>query len=279
GAIRAFDAPMFERVRARQSMKQDLGGALERGELRLVYQPILDLSSDGIVGFEALLRWRHPERGEVSPAEFIPLAEETGLIVPIGDWVLETACREAAAWPPGVTVAVNVSAVQFRDETLPLRVMQALCRSGAAATRLELEITESVLMSDSEQNMRTLHALRQAGIRIALDDFGTGFSSLSYLRRFPFDKLKLDRSFVGDIGRSAEAEAIIRAAGEMGRALRMTTTAEGVETPEQLDWLRRNGWAQAQGYLIGRPLERADVPARLPGLEDRPAASPRLAVP
>lgn len=262
GTIRAFDAGMAEKVQARQRLKQDLAAALERDELRLAYQPILDLASDEIVGHEALLRWRHPERGYVPPSEFIPLAEETGLIVPIGDWVIETACRQATSWPKGMMVAVNVSPVQFRDETLPLRVMQAIGRSGADARRLELEITESVLMNDSEHNMRSLHALRQAGIRIALDDFGTGFSSLSYLRRFPFDKLKLDRSFLNDIGRSPEAEAIIRAAGEMGRALAMVTTAEGVETQEQLVWLRHNGWSQAQGYLIGRPTDVPQIPDR-----------------
>lgn len=259
GAIRSFDAQMAGRVRARQRMKQDLASALENGELRLVYQPILDLLSDRVTGFEALLRWRHPERGDVPPAEFIPLAEETGLIVPIGDWVLKEACREAASWPQDIMIAVNVSPVQFRDQALPLRISAAVDGAHFQPGRLELEITESVLLSDSDDSLRILQTLKAAGLRIALDDFGTGFSSLSYLRRFPFDKLKLDRSFLADIGRSKEAEAIIRAAGEMGRALAMTTTAEGVETQEQLLWLRQNGWTQAQGYLIARPLESADA--------------------
>ena len=253
GRVRLFEDTMLERIRARQSMKRDLGAALERRELHLVYQPLLDLGSGRTCCVEALLRWDHPEKGSVSPAEFIPLAEETGLIVPIGDWVLETACRQAVEWPKDVSLAVNVSAVQFRGDSLPLRVAAVLARSGLDPTRLELEITESVLLHDNDHNMRVLHALKRLGVRIALDDFGTGFSSLSYLRFFPFDKLKLDRSFVNDIGYSAQSEAIIRAAGEMGTALSMITTAEGVETAEQLAWLRAHGWSQAQGYFVGRP--------------------------
>lgn len=253
GNVRVFEQSMLERIHARQSMKQELGGALERGELSLAYQPLLDLDSGRVRGFEALLRWSHTTRGNVSPAEFIPLAEETGLIVEMGDWVLETACRQALLWPEEISVAVNVSAVQFRSDSLPEAVACVLARSGLVPGRLELEITESVLLQDSEHNMRILHALKDLGVGIALDDFGTGFSSLSYLRLFPFDKLKLDRSFVEDIGQSTSSEAIIRAAGEMGRALSMVTTAEGVETAEQLEWLRANGWSQAQGYHIGRP--------------------------
>ncbi len=251
--MRLFQETMLERIRVRQSLKQDLVTALEQNELHLVYQPLLDFNSSHICCVEALLRWNHPARGSVSPAEFIPLAEETGLIVSIGDWVLETACREAAEWPEEISVAVNVSAVQLQCNSLPLRVATALARSGLKPSRLELEITESVLLHDNDHNMHVLHALKKVGVRIALDDFGTGFSSLSYLRLFPFDKLKLDRSFVSDIGRSTQSEAIIRAAGEMGKALSMITTAEGVETAEQLAWLRANGWSQAQGYLIGRP--------------------------
>ncbi|WP_177232441.1 putative bifunctional diguanylate cyclase/phosphodiesterase [Methylobacterium gossipiicola] len=267
GTIRAFDRPMAERVQARKSMKLDLEAALARNELRLVFQPLLDLGSDRIVGAEALLRWRHPVRGEVSPAEFIPLAEDTGLIVPIGEWVLSEACRHAASWPVDLTVAVNLSPAQIRDEILPLRVLAAALKAGVSPSRLEIEITESVLLHDSDRNLAILHALRTAGVRIALDDFGTGYSSLSYLRRFPFDKLKLDRCFVGDIGVSRPSEAIIRAAGEMGRALAMTTTAEGVETAEQLAWLRANGWSQAQGYHIGRPLEAPAVGALFRNLD------------
>ncbi|WP_162559846.1 EAL domain-containing protein [Methylobacterium radiodurans] len=265
GGVRLFEDAMLGRIRARQSMKRDLGAALERRELHLVYQPLMDLGSGRACCVEALLRWDHPERGSVSPAEFIPLAEETGLIVPIGDWVLETACRQAVDWPADVSVAVNVSAVQFRCDSLPLRVAAILARSGLDPVRLELEITESVLLHDNDHNMRVLHALRKLGVRIALDDFGTGFSSLSYLRLFPFDKLKLDRSFVSDIGHSAQSEAIIRAAGEMGTALSMITTAEGVETAEQLAWLRAHGWSQAQGYFVGRPSRSPFIPASAAG--------------
>lgn len=259
GTIRAFDEAMAERLQSRQSMKTDLEIALVLDELRLVYQPLIELETGRIAGAEALLRWRHPTSGEISPAEFIPLAEDTGLIVEIGDWVLRQACRQAATWPDDRTVAVNLSPVQIRDEALPERVLAALASAGIAPNRLELEITESVLLHDSDRNVAVLHALRAAGVRIALDDFGTGFSSLSYLRSFPFDKLKLDRCFVGDIGGSPQSEAITRAAGEMGRALSMTTTAEGVETQQQLDWLRANGWSQAQGWHTGRPMEASAI--------------------
>ncbi len=259
GAIRAFDDGMAERLQARQTMKVDLDVALVLGELRLVYQPLLDIASGRIAGAEALVRWRHPTLGEISPGEFIPLAEDTGLIVEMGDWILRQACMQAALWPDDRTIAVNISPVQIRDETLPQRVLYALSNAGIAPSRLELEITESVLLNDSERNIAVLHALREAGVRIALDDFGTGFSSLSYLRSFPFDKLKLDRCFVGDIGGSPQSEAIIRAAGEMGRAMAMTTTAEGVETAEQLNWLRANGWSQAQGWHTGRPMEASAI--------------------
>ncbi len=259
GVIRTFDTPMAERVQARQSMKLDLEAALGRGELRLVYQPIMDIATGRFAGAEALLRWRHPTRGDVRPDEFIPLAEDTGLIVPVGNWVLSEACREASAWPEDKTIAVNLSPIQIRDETLPRRVVSALAEVGLAPGRLELEITESVLLNENERNLAILHALRKAGVRIALDDFGTGYSSLSYLRHFPFDKLKLDRCFVGDVGSSRQSQAIARAAGEMGRAFEMTTTAEGVETQEQLDWLRTNGWSQAQGWFTGRPMEAAAI--------------------
>ncbi|WP_294235741.1 EAL domain-containing protein [uncultured Sphingomonas sp.] len=259
GVIRLFDTPMAERVQARQSLRQDLEAALGRDELRLVYQPIMDIATGQFAGAEALIRWRHPVRGDVSPLEFISLAEETGLIVPIGNWVLTEACREAASWSGDRTVAVNLSPVQIRDECLPGRVATSLSEAGLAANRLELEITESVLLHDSERNQALLHALHGLGVRIALDDFGTGYSSLSYLRHFPFDKLKLDRCFVGDLGHSRQSQAIARAAGEMGQAFGMTTTAEGVETAEQLEWLRANGWAQAQGWHTGRPMEAGAI--------------------
>ncbi|BDA84272.1 hypothetical protein Sa4125_18140 [Aureimonas sp. SA4125] len=253
GTARLYEAAMQEAIHTRQALKHDLSFALERGELSLAYQPLMDLSNGRIRCFEALLRWQHPVRGAVSPVEFIPLAEETGLILPIGEWVLAQACGEAAKWPQDVSVAVNVSPVQFRSGSLPLRVATALSASGLQPSRLELEITESVLLNDSESNLRLLHALKALGVRIALDDFGTGYSSLAYLRTFPFDKIKLDRSFVGDIGVSHHSEAIIEAVGSLGRSLSMTTTAEGVESAEQLEWLSDHGWMQVQGYLIGRP--------------------------
>ncbi|KQT52342.1 hypothetical protein ASG43_19980 [Aureimonas sp. Leaf454] len=248
-----YEPEMQAGIHARQALKRDLALALDRDELSVVYQPLLSLGSQRVCGFEALLRWMHPVRGAVSPAEFIPLAEETGLILPIGEWVLERACQEAFSWPADVRVAVNVSPVQFRSRGLPLRVAAVLAATGLPASRLELEITESVLLHDSEANLELLHALKALGVRIALDDFGTGYSSLGYLRTFPFDKIKIDRSFVGDIGVSHHSEAIIEAVGNLGQSLSMVTTAEGVETQEQLDWLASRGWMQAQGYLVGRP--------------------------
>jgi diguanylate cyclase (GGDEF)-like protein/PAS domain S-box-containing protein len=281
GTARLYEAAMQEAIHTRQALKHDLFFALERGELSLAYQPLMDLSSGRIRCFEALLRWQHPARGEVSPVEFIPLAEETGLILPIGEWVLAQACREANTWPQDVSVAVNVSPVQFRSGSLPLRVTAALAASGLMPSRLELEITESVLLNDSEANLELLHALKLLGISIALDDFGTGFSSLSYLRTFPFDKIKLDRSFVGDIGVSHHSEAIIEAVGSLGRSLSMTTTAEGVETVEQLEWLSARGWMQVQGYLIGRPSKPKLVrgffePSHEPTFRDGSRSQPRV---
>jgi diguanylate cyclase (GGDEF)-like protein/PAS domain S-box-containing protein len=257
GTIRVFDAPMARRVAVRQSMKSDLVDALERGELRLVYQPLLDIPTGRIVGTEALLRWRHPVHGNVPPSTFIPLAEETGLIGRIGKWVLMTACHQSAAWSRDLTIAINISPLQLRDDTFSPCVMAALSSARLPHDRLELEITESMFMAATDRTVSTLRSLRKTGVRIALDDFGVGYSSLSYLRDFPFDKLKLDRGFVNDIGRSPQTEAIIRAAGDMGRALSMTTTAEGVETREQLEWLQLNGWSQAQGFHVGHPMEAA----------------------
>jgi predicted signal transduction protein with EAL and GGDEF domain len=257
GTIRVFDTPMAKRVAVRQSMKSDLVDALERGELRLVYQPLLDIPTGRIVGTEALLRWRHPVHGNVPPSTFIPLAEETGLIGRIGKWVLMTACHQSAAWSRELTIAINISPLQLRDDTFSPCVMAALSSARLPHDRLELEITESMFMAATDRTVSTLRSLRKTGVRIALDDFGVGYSSLSYLRDFPFDKLKLDRGFVNDIGRSPQTEAIIRAAGDMGRALSMTTTAEGVETREQLEWLQVNGWSQAQGFHVGHPMEAA----------------------
>ena len=254
GIYRFFEVGMDAHLQQRQQLKNDLQGALDRRELLLDYQPLVNLKTGGINGFEALLRWRHPQRGLVSPADFIPLAEETGVILGIGQWALRQACCEAAGWPGDITVAVNLSPVQFRSPDLVNKVADALSDSGLAAARLQLEITESVLLQDSEANLMVLHALRRLGVKISMDDFGTGYSSLGYLRRFPFDKIKIDRSFVGDLPDAAGARAIVRAVLGLSRSLGMTTTAEGIETAEQLSCLRMKGCEEGQGFLFGRPM-------------------------
>jgi EAL domain-containing protein (putative c-di-GMP-specific phosphodiesterase class I) len=216
-----------------------------------------------VVGFEALIRWTHSTRGVISPVDFIPLAEETGLIVPIGDWVLREACREAAGWAPEISLSVNLSPVQFRNPGLVASVQGACAAAGLDPKRLELEITESVLITDSAGTLETLRTLKAFGVRIAMDDFGTGYSSLSYLRSFPFDKIKIDRSFVADVTSGGEAAAIVRAIIGLGRSLGMQTTVEGVETQAQFDHLRAEGCDQIQGYLVGRPLAPAAACAML----------------
>jgi predicted signal transduction protein with EAL and GGDEF domain len=253
GTVRFFHTAMDEEVQLRRVLELDMRASLSAGDFELHYQPQMDLATDRIGGFEALVRWRHPVRGMISPAAFIPAAEETGLIVPLGEWVLREACRQAAGWPSDVRVSVNVSAVQFRHRNLVQVVMSALASAGLDPRRLELEITETVLMQDSELSVRILHQLRALGVSIALDDFGTGYSSLSYLRRFPFDRIKIDRSFVRDLARDAEGAAIVRAIIGLGRSLSIATTAEGVETREQLDILRREGCTEMQGYLLSPP--------------------------
>jgi EAL domain-containing protein (putative c-di-GMP-specific phosphodiesterase class I) len=236
----------------------DLRLALQRNEFEVHYQPIRDIATGEIAVCEALVRWRHPERGLVAPINFIPLAEETGLIVQLGDWVLRQACRDAARWSTAC-VAVNLSPVQFRDRDLVATVKDALAQAGLPAHRLELEITESVLLQNSEGTRAMLHSLRRLGVKISLDDFGTGYSSLSYLRSFPFDKIKIDRSFVNEIATGKDSLAIIRAVTGLGKSLGITTTAEGVETDVQLDLLSREGCTQAQGYLISKPRPIAEV--------------------
>ena len=211
-----------------------------------------------MTGVEALLRWQHVDRGLVSPESFITVAEETGLIVPIGEWVLNQACRDAAAWPGSVSVAVNVSAVQLRHRGFAQSVFLALAAAGLPPGRLEIEITESVLLDDTEANLETLHLLRRTGIRIAMDDFGTGYSSLSYLRRFPFDKIKIDRSFIGEIDKP-ETAAIVRAIVGLGGDLGARITAEGVETQDQLTFVRQKGCQEMQGYLLSRPLAAPEL--------------------
>jgi diguanylate cyclase (GGDEF)-like protein/PAS domain S-box-containing protein len=259
GTYRFFEAGMDARAQARRLLELDMRAALPRGEFEMHYQPIRDVASDTIVACEALVRWRHPMRGLIPPGNFIPLAEETGLIVQIGEWGLRAACHDAAAWPDEIGVAVNLSPVQFKDPNLVAHVMNALAQSGLPARRLELEITESVLLQNSEATLATLHALRRNGVRISLDDFGTGYSSLSYLRSFPFDKIKIDRSFVEDVTSRDDSLAIVRAVTGLGRSLGIVTTAEGVETTAQLELLRREGCTQAQGYLFSKPCPAAEV--------------------
>jgi diguanylate cyclase (GGDEF)-like protein/PAS domain S-box-containing protein len=246
---RFFEPAMDARAKARLTMEQDLRQAMVDGGFEIHYQPLLDLRSNEVTGCEALLRWRHPERGMVSPAEFIPLAEDTGLINELGDWVLQTACAEAATWPHHIRLAVNVSPVQLKNQTLALRIAGALAASGLQPSRLEIEITEAVLIHDDETALAILHQLRAIGVRIALDDFGTGFSSLSYLKRFPFDKIKIDRCFVSDIEVDGSA-AIVQAVVNIAAARNMTTTAEGVETEQQREILRKLGCTEMQGYLF-----------------------------
>jgi diguanylate cyclase (GGDEF)-like protein/PAS domain S-box-containing protein len=247
---RFFVPELDARLKTRRQMELDLRQALARGQLEIHYQPLVELATDTVAGCEALLRWYHPERGMISPADFIPVAEDTGLINEIGDWVLKRACAEAAGWPVHIRLAVNVSPVQFRSKTLALRVATALKDSGLAPDRLELEITEAVLIRDDDEALVILHQLRDLGVRIALDDFGTGYSSLSYLRRFPFDKIKIDRSFVSDIGDAEGSSMIVEAVVNMASACRMTTTAEGVETEMQREILRGLGCSEMQGYLF-----------------------------
>jgi len=251
--FRFFETEMDVKMRARHALEVDLRRALTEGEFHLVYQPEIRLDTGELTGMEALLRWTHPERGNVPPMEFIPVAEETRLIMPIGEWVLRQACTEAARWPESVRVAVNLSAVQFRNRSLVATVTHALAAAGISPRRLELEITETVLMQEDDMIVAMLHQLRALGVRIAMDDFGTGYSSLGYLRSFPFDKIKIDRSFVSGKGSAAESEAIIRAIAELGATLGIETTAEGIETTQQMELVRRAGCTEGQGYLISRP--------------------------
>ena len=247
---RFFEPDMDAKVRARRQMETDLRQAIANGRLEVHYQPCVSLQDGKITGCEALVRWRHPERGFVSPAEFIPIAEDTGLINELGEWVMATACAEAASWPDGIKIAVNVSPVQFKNGTLALKIAAALAASGLPASRLELEITEAVLIRDDETALSILHQLRAIGVRIALDDFGTGYSSLSYLQRFPFDKIKIDRCFVNDIAESGGSSSIVQAVVNIAAARHMTTTAEGVETEPQQRLLRALGCSEMQGYLF-----------------------------
>ena len=265
---------MEEQLVAREELKVDLVAAMANDELVIEYQPSVDLRTGAVTSFEALLRWRHPLKGIVPPSEFIPLAEETGLIVPIGDWVLSQACREARNWPASVAVAVNVSSAQFRGRLFALRVAEVLAKSGLDPRRLELEITETLLLHGSEDNLQRLRDLRHLGVKIALDDFGTGYSSLGYLQLFPFDRIKIDRSFVVDLATRPESRTLVRAVIELGHSLSMRMTAEGVETQEQLDRVSAKGCDEAQGFLFSKSVPPQDVPALIARL----AALPKMHV-
>jgi len=256
---RFFEPAMDARAKARLTLERDLRQALADGGFEIHYQPLVDLKRDEVTGCEALLRWRHPQRGMISPADFIPVAEDTGLIVELGEWVLRTACAEAVTWPEHIRVSVNVSPVQLKCPTLALKIAGALAASGLAANRLELEITEAVLIRDDETALAILHQLRAIGIRIALDDFGTGYSSLSYLKRFPFDKIKIDRCFISDITEIDGSSVIVQAVVNIAAAGNMTTTAEGVETREQMEMLRALGCTEMQGYLFSAAKPGAEV--------------------
>jgi diguanylate cyclase (GGDEF)-like protein len=257
--FRFFELAMDARLQERRLLELDLRRAVASGEFELHYQPQVDAKTETITGCEALVRWRHPARGLVPPMEFIPLAEEIGVIVPLGAWVIQQACRDAATWPSHVGVAVNLSSAQFKGLSLVQTVVSALDASGLSPLRLELEITESALLADNESTIATLNHLRALGVRIAMDDFGTGYSSLSYLRSFPFDKIKIDRSFIKDLGEKNDCSAIVKAVASLGAALGMTTTAEGVETAEQLRQIREQGCTEVQGYFFGRPCPAADL--------------------
>jgi diguanylate cyclase (GGDEF)-like protein len=263
GTFRFFDPKMGVRMQVRRQLEMDLRNALIEGQFQLHFQPLIEVDTGRIVAAEALVRWQVGNGPMIPPSEFIPLAEEIGLIIPLGQWILQHACRIAATWPEHVRIAVNLSPVQFRHPGLLGVITSALAHAGISPDRLELEITEGVLMQNDAATLDTLHRLKDLGVRIALDDFGTGYSSLSYLRSFPFDKIKIDRSFVADMESRADAAAIVRAVASLGTSLGMTTTAEGIETQGQLDRLRAEGCTQVQGYLLSRPVDALKLRALL----------------
>jgi predicted signal transduction protein with EAL and GGDEF domain len=259
GGFAFFESEMIAAAQTRRVLGLELREALIKGQFEAHYQPQINVKTGQVSGAEALIRWRHPTRGLVAPNNFVPIAEEVGLIVPIGEWIMRQACRDAAQWRNGMRVAVNISAVQFRDHNLATMVVSALAASGLPASQLELEITESVLLEKTETTLKTLHQLRGLGVRVSLDDFGTGYSSLSYLRSFPFDKLKIDRSFVREVTANANGAAIVRAIASLGASLGMEITAEGVETEEQLDCVWKEGCTEAQGYYFSPPRPASEL--------------------
>ncbi len=261
GIYRFFEPVMDMQMQARHSLETDLRRAMANGEFELFFQPIFDAPSFALNGFEALVRWRHKQRGLVLPMKFIPLAEEIGLIVPLGDWILQEACRQAATWPGDITVAVNLSPMQFKSPHLLTTIRGALNASGLSPDRLQLEITESALLQDTPETLALLDRLKDLGLRISLDDFGTGYSSIGYLRSFPFDTIKIDRSFIRDLEVKPDARAIVHAILNLGRALGMSVIAEGVETTEQLTTLQEERCSEVQGFLFSQPIPAADVAA------------------
>jgi diguanylate cyclase (GGDEF)-like protein len=273
GTFSFFEAGMDARAQARRKIETELREAIHNDALLPYYQPLVDLSTGRITGFEALVRWPHPERGMISPAEFIPVAEETGLISAVGGLMLRRACADAAQWPDDIRVAVNLSPLQFRLGNLLSLVMETLKQTGLPARRLELEITETLLLEKSSEVLATLHALRSLGVRISMDDFGTGYSSLSYLRSFPFDKIKIDQSFVRDLASNPDAQAIVRSIISLGKGLGVTITAEGVETEAELSCLRSEGCHEGQGFLFSRARPQSEIVSLLNAQRgDDPAA-------
>lgn len=261
----AFDSSMAQALNHRRRLEHDLREALAHDALglSLAYQPQLRLSDQTVIGFEALLRWQHPEFGDISPADFIPIAEEAGLIAPLGEWILNEACTQAAEWEQPLTIAVNLSPLQIFEGDLASHIHDLLIRTGLAPSRLELEVTEGVLIQNTDRALHILRRLKMLGVSIAMDDFGTGYSSLSYLQTFPFDKIKIDRAFISGIDRSGHASAIVRAVIGLGHAIGVPVLAEGVETERQLELLTEQGCDEAQGYLIGKPMPHAAMSAFL----------------
>jgi len=265
-----YEADMNERMQVRGKLEQDLRGALANGEFELFYQPIVNLKDNKIIAFEALLRWHHPERGMISPNDFIPIAEDMGLIVPLGEWVLRKACTEAATWPSDLNLSVNVSSLQLTNKNLVNTVVSAIASARIPANRLEIEITESVFFENTFANISTLKKLHELGVRFSMDDFGTGHSSLSYLLSFPFSKIKLDRSFITGLSDRQESRAIVRAVADLAQNLNMIVVAEGVETDHQLEQVKILGCSEMQGFLFSRPLPAAEIHRRFLSKRARP---------
>jgi predicted signal transduction protein with EAL and GGDEF domain len=269
GTYRIFDPQMDAVIQTRRSLERDMRTSLAQGGFELYYQPLVNLQTKRVTAFEALMRWNHRDRGAVPPSEFIPVAEDMGLIVQLGEWALRQACAEAVEWPDDIRISVNLSPLQFSKGNLVSTVVSALASSGLPASRLELEITESVLLEKSERNITVLNRLRELGVRISMDDFGTGYSSIGYLRSFPFDKIKIDKSFVRDLLVDEGSLAIVRAIAGLGVSFGITTTAEGVETEEQVRCLNLEGCIEVQGYFYSKPIVASQVAGVLAKLNEQ----------